>query len=45
MDPKLRDVSRMHLVIDMDDTNTLYLTDLSAHGTYLPAKYLASQTF
>ncbi len=45
MDPKLRDVSRMHLVIDVDDTNTLYLTDLSAHGTYLPAKYLESHTF
>ena len=45
MDPKLRDVSRMHLVIETDDTNTLYLTDLSAHGTYLPAKYLESHTF
>lgn len=45
MDPKLRDVSRMHLVIEVDDTNTLYMTDLSAHGTYLPAKYLESHTF
>jgi FHA domain len=45
MDPKLRDISRMHLVIEADDTNTLYLTDLSAHGTYLPAKYLESHTF
>ncbi len=45
MDPNLRDISRMHLVIEADDTNTLYLTDLSAHGTYLPAKYLQSHTF
>jgi len=45
MEPKLRDISRMHLVIETDETNTLYLTDLSAHGTYLPAKYLESHTF
>ncbi len=45
MDPELRDISRIHLVIEMDDTNTLYMTDLSSHGTYLPAKYLESQTF
>lgn len=45
MDPNLRDISRMHLVIEADDTNTLYLTDLSAHGTYLPAKYLESHTY
>lgn len=45
LDPNLRDVSRMHLVIEADDTNTLYLTDLSAHGTYIPLKYLESHTF
>lgn len=45
LDPNLRDVSRTHLVIEADDTNTLYLTDLSAHGTYLPVKYLESHTF
>lgn len=45
MDPNLRDVSRIHLVIETDDTNTLYMTDLSAHGTYIPAKYLESHTF
>jgi FHA domain-containing protein len=45
MDPALRDISRMHLVIEADDANTLYLTDLSAHGTYLPVKYLESHTF
>jgi FHA domain len=45
MEPSLRDISRMHLVIEVDDTNTLYLTDLSAHGSYIPAKYLESHTF
>ncbi len=45
LDPNLRDVSRMHLVIETDDTNTLYLTDLSAHGTYMPTKYLQNHTF
>jgi hypothetical protein len=45
MDPNLRDVSRTHLVIEADDSNTLYLTDLSAHGTYIPLKYLESHTF
>lgn len=45
LDPNLRDVSRMHLVIETDDTSTLYLTDLSAHGTYIPLIYLQSHTF
>ncbi len=45
LDPNLRDVSRTHLVIEADDDNTLYLTDLSAHGTYIPLKYLESHTF
>ncbi len=40
MNEKLRDISRMHMVIEEADTNTLYLTDLSSHGTYIPAKYL-----
>ncbi len=45
IDPKLRDVSRTHIVLDLDKDNTLYLTDFSSHGTYLPAKYLDSQSF
>ena len=40
MSQKLRDISRMHMVIEEADANTLYLTDLSSHGTYIPAKYL-----
>ncbi len=45
IDPKLRDVSRTHVVLELDQDNTLYLTDFSSHGTYLPAKYLDSQSF
>ena len=45
MNANLRDISRTHLVIEINDTNTLYLTDLSSHGTSLPAKYLESQIF
>ena len=40
MSKNLRDISRMHMVIEGADTNILYLTDLSSHGTYIPAKYL-----
>jgi len=45
LDPNLRDISRMHLLIETDETHTLYMTDLSAHGTYVPLKYLESHTF
>lgn len=45
MTPNLRDISRVHLIIETDETNTLYLTDLSAHGTYIPIKYLESHTY
>ncbi len=44
IDPNIRDVSRVHLIIELDDTNTLYLTDLSSHGTSVPAKYFDSLT-
>ena len=45
IDPKLRDVSRTHLLIELDADNTVYMTDLSSHGTYIPAKYMESQSF
>ena len=45
IDPKHRDVSRTHLVIELDEGNTLYMTDLSSHGTYIPSKYNDSQSF
>lgn len=48
IDPSLRDVSRMHLVIDNEGNNSLQLTDFSSHGTYIPSALLeghTSQTF
>lgn len=40
MEPKLRDISRLHLVIENFGDNTLQLTDLSSHGTYIPTRYI-----
>lgn len=36
VDTSLRDVSRMHLIIEPLDGGTLRFTDLSSHGTFLP---------
>ena len=44
IEPSLRDVSRLHLVIEYFGDNSLQLTDLSSHGTYIPAKYLSART-
>lgn len=40
MEQGLRDISRLHLVIEKVGANQLSLTDLSSHGTYLPLKYI-----
>lgn len=40
MEPTLRDISRLHLVIENFGNNSLQLTDLSSHGTYIPPKYI-----
>ena len=40
MDTSLRDISRLHLVIEKKDNHNLLLTDLSSHGTFMPAKYI-----
>ena len=45
MEPNLRDVSRLHLVIENFGDNTVQLTDLSSHGTYIPAKYIQQHSF
>ena len=37
VDNSLRDVSRMHLIIEPLEGDTLRFTDLSSHGTFLPA--------
>ena len=44
IDSGLRDVSRLHLVIENLGSNTLQLTDLSAHGTYIPSALLEDHT-
>lgn len=40
IDHTLIDVSRLHLIIDIDADNHIKLTDLSSHGSYIAAKYL-----
>ncbi len=44
IDSGLRDVSRMHLVVENLGNNSLQLTDLSAHGTYIPSLLLEDRT-
>jgi hypothetical protein len=40
MEPRLRDISRLHLVIENFGDNTAQLTDLSSHGTYIPSRFI-----
>ncbi len=35
-----RDISRMHLIIEVGQGDQLRLTDLSSHGTFLPGQFL-----
>jgi len=35
LNPAYRDVSRKHLVIDVNDNASLLVTDLSSHGTFV----------
>ena len=44
MEPRLRDISRLHLVIEYFGDNTVQLTDLSSHGTYIPRRYIELHT-
>ncbi|MCG8324481.1 MAG: FHA domain-containing protein [Thiotrichales bacterium] len=44
MDQGLRDISRLHLVIEKHGNNQISLTDLSSHGTYLPLKFIAEHS-
>lgn len=44
MDPALRDISRIHIVIEKFDDKTIQITDMSAHGSYLQLKYLEGHT-
>ncbi len=40
IEPSLRDVSRLHLVIENYGDNILQLTDLSSHGSYIASRYI-----
>jgi len=44
MEPRLRDISRLHLVIEHFGDNTVQLTDLSSHGTYIPSRFIELHT-
>lgn len=38
LDPNLRDISRLHLIIERLAADSLRFTDLSSHGTFLPSQ-------
>jgi hypothetical protein len=40
LSPDARDVSRVHLVLELDRAGAIRLTDLSSHGTFLSARVL-----
>jgi FHA domain len=44
MDPVLRDISRIHLIIEKRDNKTIQITDMSSHGSYILKRYLDSHT-
>lgn len=43
VDSACRSVSRNHLIVDVVSARELLLTDLSSHGTEVPARYIASR--
>lgn len=40
-----RDISRLHLMIENDSDNLLHITDMSAHGTFIPPYFLKNHSF
>ena len=40
LDSVYRDVSRVHLMIELSEQDTLRITDLSSHGTYVPRRFV-----
>lgn len=44
LDPSLRDISRLHLVIENIDNSSLQLTDLSSHGSFIPIKFMQNHS-
>lgn len=44
IDPALRDISRLHLLVENMGDNNLQLTDMSSHGTYVNPSLLENYT-
>lgn len=44
LDPVLRDISRIHVIIQKFDAKTVQITDMSSHGSYIQKRYLESHT-
>lgn len=44
VNPDWRDVSRTHLVVEVQGAQDLEITDISSHGTFIPANYLFQQS-
>lgn len=44
IDSALRDISRLHLLIENMGDNILQMTDMSSHGTFVPPSLLTSYT-
>jgi len=44
LDPVLRDISRIHIIIQKFDAKTVQVTDMSSHGSYIQKRYLESHT-
>jgi hypothetical protein len=44
LDPSLRDISRLHLVVENIDDSSLQITDLSSHGSFMPIKFLENHS-
>lgn len=44
LDASYRDVSRTHLIVDVVSETRARLTDLSSHGTFIPAHFLGAPT-
>ncbi len=44
VNPAYRDVSRKHLIIDVDAQNPVLITDLSSHGTFLSPLFIENTT-
>jgi len=44
LDPSLRDISRLHLVVENVDDSSIQITDLSSHGSFIQRKFLQNHS-